>query len=286
VLVEMGPVEGHQAVLVGREVARHPVQNDADALVVTRLHEVLELGRRAVAAGRREEADRLIAPGPVEGMLGDRQELDVGEAHVLDIRDQLLGKLEVAERPVAVLGHPAPGRQVHLVDRDRGRDPVEGAAAGEESLVAPREAVQVAHHRGGLGPKFRAEAEGVRLQGQPLSGGRLDLVLVARPLAHLGQEDLPDAGGAPAAHTVAAAVPFVEVADHSDPLGTGRPDREVGAGHGFVDHDVGTQALVGAPVGALGPKVLVQLAQHRPEAVGVVQGPGVAPSGAFQAIGE
>jgi hypothetical protein len=38
--------------------------------------------RLAEARGRRIEAGRLIAPGRVEGMLGDRQELDMGEAHV------------------------------------------------------------------------------------------------------------------------------------------------------------------------------------------------------------
>ena len=175
---------------------------------------------------------------------------------------------------------------MHLVDGDRGGNPVEGAAAGEEFRVAPGEAVQIAHHRGGLGPMFRAEAEGVRLQGQPLSRGRLDLVLVAGPLAHLGEEDFPDAGGTPPSHGVAAAVPVVEVADHSDPLGAGRPDREVGARRTFVEHDVGAQAIVGPPMGALGPKVLVQLAQHRPEAKRVVRRPGVRPTGALQAVRE
>ena len=42
-----------------------------------------ELVRRAEAAGRREQPDRLIAPRAVERMLADRQQLEVGEAQVL-----------------------------------------------------------------------------------------------------------------------------------------------------------------------------------------------------------
>ena len=72
---------------------------------------------RAEAAGRREEADRLVAPGAGEGMLADRQALDMGEAHVLDVGDELVGKLVIGEEAVAV--RAAPRAEMHLVDRHR-----------------------------------------------------------------------------------------------------------------------------------------------------------------------
>ena len=51
--------------------------------------------------GRREVADRLIAPAAVERMLADRHQLDVGEVGVLQVRDQLVGQLAVVEEAVA-----------------------------------------------------------------------------------------------------------------------------------------------------------------------------------------
>ena len=62
VLVERGAVEAGEAVRVGREMRRHPVDDDADAGLVAAVDEAGEGLRRAEAAGRREEADRLIAP--------------------------------------------------------------------------------------------------------------------------------------------------------------------------------------------------------------------------------
>ncbi len=52
-----------------------------------------EILGRAEAAGRREQRHRLVAPGAVERELGDRQHLDMGEAHVLDVGDQALAQL-------------------------------------------------------------------------------------------------------------------------------------------------------------------------------------------------
>ena len=75
----------------------------------TRIPEVV---RGAQPGGGRVEAGDLIAPGAAEGVLGDRHQLDVGEAQVLDVGGELLGQLTVRQaRP--------PGRQMHLVDGER-----------------------------------------------------------------------------------------------------------------------------------------------------------------------
>jgi hypothetical protein len=50
----------------------------------------------AVTAGRREISGRLVAPRFVEGMLGDRHQLDVRAANVGDVRNQPLGELSIA----------------------------------------------------------------------------------------------------------------------------------------------------------------------------------------------
>src|SRR5579862_5921834 len=63
VLVEMRAVEVGEAVGVGREVRRDPVENHADAVLVKVVDEVHEILRRAVARGGSEVAGGLISPG-------------------------------------------------------------------------------------------------------------------------------------------------------------------------------------------------------------------------------
>ena len=60
--------------------------------------EVAEVVRRAEAAGRREEADHLIAPRAGERMLHHRQQLDVRVAHLPHIGHQRLGQLAVGQK--------------------------------------------------------------------------------------------------------------------------------------------------------------------------------------------
>src|SRR6185437_1510327 len=81
-LVERRAVETGEAVGVGREVRRHPVEDDAEPRRMRAIDEAGERLGRAVAAGRREQAERLVAPRAAEWMLGDRQQLEMGEAHV------------------------------------------------------------------------------------------------------------------------------------------------------------------------------------------------------------
>ncbi len=71
------------------EMRRHPVEDHADAALVQVVDEPGEILGRAVAVGRGEEARHLVAPGAVEGVLGDGHQLDVGEAHLRRVVGQL-----------------------------------------------------------------------------------------------------------------------------------------------------------------------------------------------------
>ena len=53
----------------------------------------------AEAPGGREEPDGLIAPGGIEGMLADRQQLEMGELHIEGIGDEPVGELVIGEEP-------------------------------------------------------------------------------------------------------------------------------------------------------------------------------------------
>ena len=156
------------------------------------------------------------------------QQLDVREAHVADVRGELLGELAVRQRAVALERVQPPGARVHLVDRDRA-----GELVGALALVHPRDVapgvVRLVDDRGGERRDLGLEREGIGLQRQ-LAGPGADLELVALPLADVGHEQLPDPGAAERAHRVQSPVPGVEVADDADRPRGGRPDGERRAG--------------------------------------------------------
>ena len=119
VLVEMRAVEVGEAVRVGREVRRHPVENDADAVLVQVVDQVHEILRRAVARGGREVSGGLVSPGTVEGMLHDGQEFDVGEAHLADVFGKARRGLAIGQRAVVLFGDAHPRAEMHFVNRLR-----------------------------------------------------------------------------------------------------------------------------------------------------------------------
>src|SRR5262249_58068719 len=96
-LVERGAVEAREPVRIVREVSRYPIQNHGESIAVAFLDQRSEIGRGAEAAGRRKKAGRLIAPGSVEGMLTDRQELDMSEPHIARVSRQLLRQVAVID---------------------------------------------------------------------------------------------------------------------------------------------------------------------------------------------
>ena len=121
VFVEMRAVEVGQAVPVGREVRRHPVENHADAVLVQVVDQVHEILRRAVARRGSEVAGGLVSPGTVERMLHDRQELDVGEAHLVDVFGESRRRLAIGERAVVFFRHAHPRAEMDFVNRHAAR---------------------------------------------------------------------------------------------------------------------------------------------------------------------
>ncbi len=185
-----------------------------------------EVVGRAVAARRREVPGDLIAPRPLERMLHHRQQLDVREPVLHDVRHQLVGELAPGERPKPVLGLAAPRPGVDFVDRHRAieRRPA-GATRGHPRVVAPHVAAEVRRHRGGSRRTLGRSANGSALvNGGPCRG--LNLELVERALADAWNERLPQAAAPTGAQRMRAAVPAVEVADDRDAARVRRPDDE------------------------------------------------------------
>jgi hypothetical protein len=107
VLVASAAVERGQAVRVPGKVAGHPIHEHADASLMERIDEGLEIVRRSKAAGRCEVANRLVAPRLVERMLGDGQQLDMRIAELDAVLGQLLGEVSIIEE-VVVVWHALP----------------------------------------------------------------------------------------------------------------------------------------------------------------------------------
>ena len=269
VLVEVSAVEEAQAVLVHREVRRDPVQDHPDSLLVATVDEVHEVVGVAEATGRREVAGGLIPPGGVEGVLGDREQLDVREAQLAHVRDQLLGQLPVGEPAVPLLRPPLPGAEVDLVDRDGPVEPVALGAPGGPFRVVPGVAIQVVDHRRRPRPQLRAKRVRVGFLHPIVVELGPDLVLVAFPGREPRDEKLPDPDAWARPHRVAPPVPAVEVPDDADPLGVGRPHREQDPVDPAHRARVRAEHRVGAKQRPFAEEVQVEVAQDRPERVGI-----------------
>ena len=229
VLVEVCAVEEADPVLVGREVRRDPVEDHADPVLVEVVDEIHEILRSSVAARRREVPRGLVAPGAVERMLHDRQQLDVREAGRRHVLGQERRDLAVAERAVARLRQPPPRAEVHLVDRERCLERVPLAPHRHPGRVAPL-VLERPHDRRGARRHFAVEPDRVRLLHLvPVKAGG-EVVLVARAPADAGHESLPDAGRRARVERVARRLPAVEVADDGDRGGIRGPDGEARAG--------------------------------------------------------
>ena len=261
VLVQGTAVELGQRPVVAREVRRHPVHEDADPGPVQGVDQVLEVVGGAEPGRGRVEAGDLVAPGAAEGMLGDRHQLDVGEAQVPYVVGQLLGQLAVRQPR-------APGREMDLVHRERRLVHRRVRAFRQPLLVVPL-VVRGVHDRGGARRNLGAAGQRVGAQGLGAVGAG-DVELVQLALADAGHEQLPHAGAAQRPHRIRASVPEVEGAGHPHAPRVRRPHGEPGAGDALVGHRLGAERRPQLLVPALAEQVQVEVAQRGQETVRVL----------------
>ena len=204
-------------------------------------------------------------------MLADRQQLEMGEAEVGGVGDQLVGKLVVGEKAIrrrrAARTRDGPRRSTSA-SRRGSPWPRVGHIVG----VGPDEISGVRDDRGGRGPQLRLEAEGIGLQRQQRAVRPGYLVFVDGACAEVGHEDLPEAAVDALAHLAAPAVPAIEVADDRDAAGVRRPEREKDARDALVHGELRAEPPVELPMRALDQQMIVERAERRTEGVGVKRG--------------
>src|SRR5205823_5032303 len=81
VLVEIGAVEFGKRMNVLRKMRGHPIHDHAEPGLMTAVDKMPKLVRISEATGRSVIIGDLISPRAFEGMLRDRQQLQVGVAH-------------------------------------------------------------------------------------------------------------------------------------------------------------------------------------------------------------
>ena len=106
-LIQIGAIKLCQTKVVRREMARHPVENDVQSSLMRGIHKIAEIITRPETTGRRIHTGRLVAPATVERMLINRQQFEMGKAHPLDVRHQLIRQFAVAQ-PEVVIGMTTP----------------------------------------------------------------------------------------------------------------------------------------------------------------------------------
>ena len=85
VLIQRHTVETSKAMGVSWEMSRYPVKDNADTVLMHVIHEIHEIGRCAVSAGRCVVICNLIAPGAVKRILCNTHKLYMGITHFLNV---------------------------------------------------------------------------------------------------------------------------------------------------------------------------------------------------------
>ncbi len=204
-------------------------------------------------------------------MFGDRQEFDMGEAHVDAVGDEPCGHFVPGQHRTIIAA--LPGGRMDLVDRDRLAALIDACPVLAMCFVFPGLHEFRRGDRGVLRTHLGTPRKGVGLQRLKVAMRSDDFELVGRAGADVRGEDLPDAGVAAKAHDVTAAVPVVEVADDGDAAGIRCPDGKVEAVDALMLDRMGAHLVEEAQMRAFADEIVVHRPEDRPEAVRVGHGP-------------
>ena len=271
VLVKVRPVEVSEAVRVGRKVAGNPIDQHPDSGPMRAIDEGTKIVRRAVAARRCVHSGGLIAPRSVEGVLGDRQQLEMRKAEIFDVRDQRVGEVAIRQRQIAALAFAPPRPEMDLIDRDGlvARDALR--ALLHPRFVGPNVARRRRDDRGGRRSQLALKSQRIALERQERAARAGDFVLVRTTRQIARDENLPDPALGAKAHRMDPAVPSVEVADDADATRVRRPDREGGSVDAVACAPMRAEDLPQAQVVAFGDQPCVRRSENLSEAIGIVE---------------
>src|SRR6476620_1933162 len=147
----------------------------------------------------------------------------MGVTHFLNIRNQSIRKLGVAQVSVVLLRKSGPRSEMKLIHTDRLLRPIGRFPFLRPGGILPGKTIQIENQRSGLHSMLAEKGKGIAFQDN-LAKTITDLVFVMSPFTNAGNEDFPDPGLDPFSHRMAAAIPSVKIADHTHPLSIGSPN--------------------------------------------------------------
>jgi len=225
------------------------------------MHEVLG---DAVPARGSEVTERLVAPGGIERVLHDGEELDVGKPDIKHVVGELGRRLPVAQGPVLLLRHFPPRSGMHLVDGYRGVRRVVLLAAPHPRPVPPGIG-EVPDDGCGFRRDLPEVCERVALLDRIIVVPAFDVVLVECSVTYIRYKSFPDAGiVAPHTERIFTRLPPVEVPDDRDFHRIRRPDRKECPLCAAGDGGVRSQSVVQAGVAPLPEEVDVVVCDEAP----------------------
>ncbi len=118
---------------------------------------------------------------------------------------------------------------MHFVNTDCAFRPIAFAARFHPLVIAPGVALEIVNKRTCRFTVLIEKRERIALE-QKRAGVSANLEFVMRALLHAGQKQFPHAAADKFPHRINAAIPAVEIADHTDALRIRCPNREVNAG--------------------------------------------------------
>src|ERR1700734_2018208 len=180
-------------------------------------------------------------------MLHDREQLDVGVTHLLDVGDQFAGEFAIGQPAISFV-------RISAVD---------------PRFVIPGVAIDGADDGGVLRPDLAGEAIGIRFQPKVVTDARQNFKFVNLAVSQFRDENFPDPAGLPGAHGVNAAIPEIEISHHADALRIRSPYRELHAAHAFDVADVSAKFFVFQVVSTFAEQVEIVIAKHRRKRVGI-----------------
>src|SRR4029077_6684237 len=128
---------------------------------------------------------------------------------------ELVAEFAVREPPVRGFRHAPPRSKMHFVNGNWRFEPIFLYAILYPRGVVPPIILEARDDGSRIGAQLRPEGVGVGLERKYLTAGADDFVFVDAPFAQLRQKHFPNAGRAPGAHGMDAAVPAIEIAHHA-----------------------------------------------------------------------
>ena len=142
-------------------------------------------------------------------MLRQRQKLNMGETHLLDILGELRSNLTVTQPSVVVFGNATPGSEMDFIDCNRRMYRISLCARRHPVLVMPF-VIEIPNDRCGSRRRLGMKRKRVRLIYLIAVVTRYDMVLVRIAMPNGGNKSFPNSRLAAGIQLQARLIPVVE----------------------------------------------------------------------------